>query len=105
MEKNISFYEINVTFKSNHVCFKNKKKIGEISYFDGVGNDVLDVILSSHDLLNSMELDKTYYMIVEEPWEIFGVISVHEGWTFIDGAEHYDRAVISVAFPDKDCHI
>ena len=104
MEKNISFYEINTTYKGNYVYFKNKKKIGEIPYFNGDYDDFLDIV-SSSDLYDRMELDKKYYMVVEDPWEIYGVISLHKGWTFIDCAEHDERVRISTAFPDKDCHI
>lgn len=103
MEKNISFYEINTTYKWNYVYFKNKKKIGEILYTDN--DDYLREMVLDSDLVDSMELDKTYYMVVEDPWEIYGVISLHKGWTFIDCAEHDERVRISTAFPDKDCYI
>ena len=96
MEKNISFYEINTTYKGNYVYFKSKKKIGEVPYADN--DDYLrDMILDS-DLYARMELDKKYYMVVEDPWEIYGVISLYKGWTFIDCAEHDERVRISTAF-------
>ena len=99
----ISLYDINFKCKNNKIYFLNKKKIATIK--NGSYEDIKDYILYDSDISNLMELDKSYYLIVEEPWKIIGVISLHKGYTFIDCAEHDERVIIHSAFPDKECNI
>lgn len=115
--KEISFYEINNTFKENVAYFKNKKKIGtmivqeEEDYSDIYGNiyDEIEYKILNDEkyeqLYNSLKLDKKYFIIEENPWNIIGVISLHKGYTFIDCAEHDERVIIKTAFPNKKCDI
>ncbi len=115
--KEISFYEINNTFKENGVYFKSKKKIGtmvvqeEEDYID-IYSDIYDEIKYKvlniekyRQLYKSLELDKQYFIIEENPWNIIGVISLHKGYTFIDCANHDNRVIIKTAFPDKICNL
>ena len=110
MQREVNIYEINCVFKGNEVYFKNKKKIGTFNFnyeynYDDIEERITSCSEEYEDIYNKMELDKTYYMVEEDPWQIIGVISLHKGYTFIDCAEHDDRVVIKCAFPDKECHI
>lgn len=53
---------------------------------------------------DTLQLDITYTMITDKE-EIFGVISLHKGHTFIDIAEHDDRVIVKRAFPHMICNI
>jgi len=113
----ISIYDINYKIENHKVCFIDKEKIGDLYYgirvYPGYGFKVLEESLIDSlfhypdkiDLAEKLALDKKYYMVEEDPWQIIGVISLHKGYTFIDCAEHDDRVIISCAFPDKECHI
>ena len=113
----ISFYDIKVEFKNNKCYFKNKTKVGELSYGLRIYPDynysvIKECLLESLfdypneiTLAEKLELDKTYYLIEEDPWNIIGIISLHKGYTFFDCAEHDDRVIIKTAFPDKKCNI
>lgn len=110
MQKEVSIYDIDCTHKNNKVYFKNKKKIGSLDFnYEYNYNDIEDKILCYDDkykeIYDKMELDKTYYLIEENPWKIVGVISLCKGYTFIDCAEHDNRIVIKAAFPNKRCDI
>lgn len=117
MSQNISFYDIEYKIQNNKIYFVNKKKIGELLYsvkiYPDFGFEVLEESLIDSlfhypdkiDLAEKLELNKTYYMVEENPWQIIGIISLHKGYTFIDCAEHDDRVIIQCAFPDKECHI
>ena len=110
MQKEVSIYEINYDFKNNKVYFKNKEKIGILTFnYDYNYDDIEDKILSYDEkyknIYDKMKLDETYFLIEENPWNIIGVISLHKGYTFIDCAEHDERVIIKTAFPDKQCNI
>lgn len=117
MQQIISFYDIEYKIQNNKIYFVNKKKVGELLYgvkiYPDFGFEVLEESLIDSlfhypdkiDLAEKLELDKTYYMVEENPWQIIGIISLHKGYTFIDCAEHDDRVIIQCAFPDKECHI
>lgn len=117
MQQIISFYDIEYKIQNNKIYFVNKKKVGELFYgvkiYPDFGFEVLEESLIDSlfhypdkiDLAEKLELDKTYYMVEENPWQIIGIISLHKGYTFIDCAEHDDRVIIQCAFPDKECHI
>ena len=101
MQKEVSIYDIDIKNR-------NKEKIGTLVFnYDYNYDDIKDRILSHYydNIYNKMEIDKTYYLIEEDPWKIAGVISLCKGYTFIDCAEHDDRVIIKSAFPDKICNI
>ena len=100
----IDFYDIDFN--------KKKKKIGELSFVNSLKDIALleaikEKILSFEQdkLRDQMELNKIYYMIEEDPWNIIGVISLHKGYLYIDCAEHDDRVIIKSVFPNKICNI
>ena len=99
----ISLYDINFKYENNQIYFLNKKKIATIK--NGSYDNIKDRVLDNTDISDLMELDRKYYLIVEEPWEIIGVITLHKGYTFIDCAEYDERVIIHSAFPDKECNI
>lgn len=110
----ISFYEINVKIaENNKVYFKSKKKVGSLFFEISTYNlDALEIQIKNSlfytdeiKLSEKLELNKTYYLIEEDPWHIIGIISLHKGFTFFDCAEHDDRTIIKTAFPDKICNI
>lgn len=113
----ISFWDIEVNTKNNKYFLKNKTKIGELYYgipiypdydFSVIKDCILESLFQYPDkikLVDKLELDKTYYLIEENPWNIVGVISLHKGYTFIDCADHDDRVIIKTAFPNKICNI
>jgi len=108
--REVNIYKIDYNCKDNRVYFKNKIKIGTLNFnYDYNYDDIEDKILSYDekykDIYDKMELDETYYMIEEDPWNIVGVISLHKGYIFIDCAEYDDRVIIKTAFPDKKCNI
>ena len=108
--KEVNIYDIQCTYENNKVYFKNKEKIGTLNFnYDYNYDDIEDRILSYDEkyksIYNKMKLDKTYFLIEENPWNIIGVISLHKGYTFIDCAEHDERVIIKTAFPDKQCNI
>ena len=110
MQREVNIYKINYNFKKNKIYFKNKIKIGTLIFnYDYNYDDIEDRILSYDkeykDIYNKMELDETYFLIEENPWNIVGVISLHKGYTFIDCAEHDDRVIIKSAFPNEKCNI
>jgi hypothetical protein len=110
MQKEVSIYAINCDFKNNKVYFKSKEKIGTLNFnYDYNYDDIKDKILSYDnkykDIYDKMKLDKTYFLIKENPWGIVGVIALHKGYTYIDCAEHDDRVIIKSAFPNKVCNI
>ena len=49
-------------------------------------------------------LDEKYYMIINDN-KIFGVFTMHKGYTFIDCAEHDERVIIKKMFPHLKCDI
>lgn len=116
MQQTISFYDIEYDVKNNKIYFINKKKIGELFYglkiypdygFEALKECLIDSLFhypDKIDLAEKLELDKTYYMVEENPWQIIGIISLHKGFTYIDCAEHTDRVIIHRAFPDKECN-
>lgn len=108
--KEVNIYDINYIYKNNKVYFKNKEKIGTLNFnYEYNYDDIEDKILSYDDkyknIYNKMELDKTYYLIEEEPWNIVGIIILYKGYTFIDCAEHDNRVIIKTAFPNQKCNI
>ena len=117
MQQTISFYDIEYEVKNNKIYFINKKKIGELFYgvkiypdfgFEILKESLIDSLFNypdKIDLAEKLELDKTYYMVEENPWQIIGIISLHKGFTHIDCAEHTDRVIIHSAFSDKECNI
>ena len=110
MQKEVSIYDINCTHKNNKIYFKNKEKIGSLNFdYEYNYKDIEDKILSYDDkykeIYDKMKLDTLYYLIEEDPWKIVGVISLCKGYTFIDCAEHDNRVIIKIAFPDKKCNI
>lgn len=105
MDKKISVYDINFNIKGKRCYFVSKEKLGEIPYFANF-EEVKDYIIyedDAFDLYDKLELDKTYFLVVEEPWKIYGIICLHKGFTFVDCAEHDMRVIIKGAFPDKYC--
>lgn len=117
MQQTISFYDIEYGVKNGKIYFIDKKKIGELFYgvkiYPDFGFEILEESLIDSlfhypdkiDLAEKLELDKTYYMVEENPWQIIGIISLHKGFTYIDCAEHTDRVIIHSAFPDEECNI
>ena len=113
----ISIYDIKYKIENHKISFINKEKIGELCYGIRVYPDYSFQVLEESikeslflysdkiDLAEKLALNKKYYMVEEDPWQIIGVISLHKGYTFIDCAEHDDRVVIQCAFPDKECYI
>ena len=113
----ISIYDINYKIENHKACFIDKEKIGNLYYgmrvYPGYGFKVLEESIKESlflwsdkiDLAEKLALDKKYYMVEEDPWQIIGVISLHKGYTSIDCAEHDDMVIISCAFPDKECSI
>lgn len=49
-------------------------------------------------------LDEKYYMIADNS-NLFGVFSMHMGYTFIDCMEHDDRVIVKQMFPYLKCNI
>ena len=83
--KEVNIYDINYIYKNNKVYFKNKEKIGTLNFnYEYNYDDIEDKILSYDDkyknIYNKMELDKTYYLIEEEPWNIVGIIILYKGY-------------------------
>lgn len=106
----ISLYEINGIFNDDKFYFKNKRKIEELPEFnletqEGISKLEEYINFNNYDLYNKLNIDKTYYMIKENPWKIIGVINLHKGYTFIDVAEHDQRVIIKSAFPQQNCDI
>lgn len=113
----ISIYDINYKIENHKICFIDKEKIGDLYYGVRVYPDysfkVLEECIEESlflysdkiDLAEKLALNKKYYIVEENPWQIIGVISLHKGYTFIDCAEHDDRVVIQCAFPGKECSI
>lgn len=102
MKKKISIYDIETMQEGNKVYFKSKNKIAEVPYMT---YEDLEQYIPYKSVADNLELNKTYYLVVENPWEIYGVISLYKGWTFLDSAEYNNRVVIKSAFPDKECNI
>lgn len=110
MQREVSIYDIQFNTKNNKAYFKNKTKLGSIIFnYDYNYDDIQDKILSYDEkyksIYDKMKIDEMYYLIEEEPWNIVGVITLHKGFTYIDCAEHDNRVIIKIAFPNQNCDI
>ena len=108
----LSFYDIPVRIDSDGYAYRNgmptevyKLNITEDNF------DIFDLeeyvekdLVYNEDFVDAFETDETYY-ILKDYKEIFGVISLHKGYTFIDCAEHDDRVIIKCGFPHLKCDI
>ena len=52
----------------------------------------------------NFSLNETYYMIADDNI-LFGVFSMHKGYTFIDCMEHDERVIVKQMFPHLKCNI
>ena len=105
----LDFYDINVEFKDNKVYGKDKKLIYTMNFDNQISlEDFIDIFeeynLYLDEVQDNFKLNETYY-IIQDDNEIFGVISLNKGWTFIDCAEHDDRVIIKSVFPELKCNI
>ncbi len=107
MDKIIKVIDIDYDIIDNQIYFFKSFILGEFSYCkDDIDYDLIrDLILfHNHSIYKQMKMDKTYFLI-EEPFEIIGVINLHRGWTFIDCADHSERCIIKSAYPEEICHV
>lgn len=106
----IKFYDITYKIKENKIYNGKAILIGEYDYDRDKGN-VIDFAkyykenyLYYQKPFKNLEIDKTYYMIANDT-ELFGVICLYKGFTFIDCMEHDDRVIVKSAFPYLKCYI
>ena len=103
----LKFYDIPVRYENNYV-YSNGNPILmcqiEDFTFDNFYNKVKNEFYDIADELDALEEDTTYYILKDDK-EIFGVISLHKGYTFFDCAEHDDRVIIKCGFPHLKCDI
>lgn len=103
----IKFYDIKWKIKNNKIYNGKVTLVGEYD-FKGDINDFIQEYENKCLFFNSpfkdFELDKTYYIITNDN-ELYGVITLHKGGTFIDCMEYNDRVIVKNAFPYLKCNI
>lgn len=101
----ISFYTIdNFKVKTNNKIYNAQASIQ--GYYETTSKTIQEFeeelhrkFLYDKEPFNHFKEDIKFYMITDKN-EIFGVLSFHKGWTFIDCAERDEKVIIKSALPN-----
>lgn len=95
MVSKIDIYNI---YSGEHIFSFEREEPYSLKDFEkelpSIGYDLIDHGLRMH----------TYFLLKNDD-EIFGILSPHIGFSFVDVAEHDDRVMIKRIFPHLTCHI
>ena len=106
----LEFYDIPVKFVGKKVYLIDQPEcIYSMSFSEAIDMDEFkerfnDALMNDIRIDENFDLDRMYF-IIEGHENPYGVISLHKGYTFIEGANRNERVIIKCGFPEMKCYI